>query len=90
MKVTMTSMLTGNESTREIDVTQEQLDHWKSPKGKVIQIEFAHLSSDDREFLITGSTPFEWDALVQDDEFIEREQFEESIDREGAANDDTF
>lgn len=66
MKITRTSMLTGKTHTRDIPVTEEQLEQWR--KGKHIQWVLPHLSADDREFLLTGSTPEEWEELKGDDE----------------------
>ncbi len=36
-------------------------------RGNVIQIAFAKLPPEQREFLITGLTPAEWDATFKDD-----------------------
>lgn len=66
MKITRTSMLTGKTHTRDIQVTEEQLEQWR--KGRHIQWVLPHLSADDREFLLTGSTPEEWEELKGDDE----------------------
>ncbi len=66
MKITRTSMLTGKTHTRDIPVTEEQLEQWR--KGRHIQWVLPHLSADDREFLLTGSTPEEWEELKGDDE----------------------
>lgn len=60
MQITRTSLLTGKEHTREIDVTHGQLERWS--QGGLIQEVIPHLSPDDREFLMTGSTPEEWAA----------------------------
>ena len=45
----------------EIDVTVEQIHQWRC--GMLIQDAMPHLSADDREYLITGMTPEEWDGL---------------------------
>ena len=58
MEVTKTSMFTGKTHTREIDVTDAQIDAWQ--QGGLIQDVMPHLSPDDREFLMTGVTPEEW------------------------------
>ena len=58
MQITKTSGLTGVTHTREIDVSESQMIRWHN--GGLIQDELSHLSADDREFLITGSTPEEW------------------------------
>jgi hypothetical protein len=60
MQITRTSGFSGVEHTREIDVTEEQLQRWQN--GELIQNVMPHLSADDREFLMTGITPEEWDA----------------------------
>ena len=60
MRITMRSGLTGVEHTLEIDVTDDQLSLWES--GTNIQDAMPHLSADEREFIMTGITPEEWDA----------------------------
>ena len=65
MLVTKRSTLTGIMSTRNIDVTPEQLSKWESGAG-LIQNVLPHLSADDREFLMSGITPEEWDAAFKD------------------------
>ena len=62
MKIVRTSLFTGEEHIREIDVTKEQLDDWRS--GTLIQNAMPHLSPDDREFIMTGITPEEWDKGI--------------------------
>ena len=58
MKITKTSILTGKTRTRDIEVTQEQIDVWKA--GKTIQEAMPGVSVEDREFLMTGATAEEW------------------------------
>ena len=58
MEITKTSQLTGLVHTREISVTDNQIDDWMS--GTLIQDAMPDVSPDDREFLITGITPKEW------------------------------
>jgi len=58
MMIHRVSFLTGVEHDREIDVTHEQLRAWNS--GMLIQNAMPHLSAEDREFLLTGITPEEW------------------------------
>jgi hypothetical protein len=66
MLITKRSSLTGNSHSREINVTQAQLDSWAS--GMFIQNAMPNLSTDDREFLMTGVTPEEWDKYIKNDE----------------------
>lgn len=61
MKITRTSPFSGKTNTREIPVTQEQIDAWRG--GVLIQDAMPNLSADDREFLMTGTTPEEWKEL---------------------------
>ncbi len=61
MQVTKRSMLSGKEHTLEIDITPEQWARWKA--GEMIQDVCPHLSVDDREFLISGSTKEEWEKF---------------------------
>lgn len=62
MLVTRISQLSGKEHTMDLDITQEQINAWKV--GVLVQRAFPHLRDYEREFLITGMTPEEWDELV--------------------------
>jgi len=61
MVYTKRSTLTGKLNQMDLDITQEQIDTWKS--GKLIQNVMPHLSAEEREFLISGTTPSEWKIL---------------------------
>lgn len=61
MLITRTSPFTGTTITMNIDVTQAQLDAWQA--GTLIQDAMPNVSADDREFIMTGITPEEWDEL---------------------------
>ena len=65
MQVTKRSMLSGKTHTLEIDITEAQWNRWKA--GEMIQNVCPHLSSDDREFLISGSTKEEWSQFFGQD-----------------------
>lgn len=65
MLITKMSLLTGRTHAREIDITPEQYDRWRGGYGGMIQDQFPHLSVDDREFLLSGSTPEEWAAAFK-------------------------
>jgi len=62
MLVTTTSQLTGKQHTMELDITEEQIDSYLS--GAKVQDAFPHLKPHEREFILTGMTPEEWDELV--------------------------
>ena len=59
MKITKTSIFTGDENTMDIPVTEEQLKDWEN--GGLIQDVMPNLTASQREFLMTGCTPEEWD-----------------------------
>lgn len=63
MRITKRSPFSGKEHTRDIlGVTQERLDRWHG--GEMIQNVFPELSADDREFMMTGITPEEWEESI--------------------------
>jgi len=65
MLITRTSIFTGVTRTLDIDVTQEAMD--RHEKGNdLIQNVFPHLTDDEREFILTGMTPEEWDECFSD------------------------
>jgi hypothetical protein len=58
MKITRTSRLTGKTSVMYLDITKEQLFSWVD--GMLIQEAMPNLTPDEREFVMTGITPAEW------------------------------
>jgi hypothetical protein len=66
MKITKTSTLTGNTNTMDLDITDEQISKWEN--GMLIQLAMPHLSIGEREFLISGTTPEDWDRLFPEEE----------------------
>lgn len=62
MLVTKTSKLTGIEHTRDLPVTEQMLRAWMGGR-LLIQDAMPELCLDDREFLISGVTPEEWEAV---------------------------
>ena len=60
------SPFSGKIHTREIPVTEEQYLEWL--EGKLIQHAMPNISADDREFILTGITPEEWDAAFGEPE----------------------
>ena len=67
MLVFKESILSGEVSSMMLDVTQEQLDQYAAGNG-LIQNIFPNLNPDEREFLMTGITPSEWDATFSEDD----------------------
>ena len=65
MQITKTSLMTGQINTRYIDVTEDMLLEWQA--GALIQSVMPHLSADDREFIMTGITPEEWDSIFPEE-----------------------
>ena len=59
MQITRTSDFTGVERTLDLPITLEQYNSWKG--GTLIQEAMPDLSPNDREFIMTGITPEEWD-----------------------------
>lgn len=66
MQITRVSSLTDITQTKDIDVTQEQIDKWQA--GMHIQNAMPHLSSEDREFIMSGITPEEWNMAFPDED----------------------
>ena len=60
MLIIRRSGLTGNISTMDIDVTQEQINEWEG--GSLIQDVMPDLTPDEREFIMTGITQEEWES----------------------------
>ena len=58
--VSKTSMMSGKENTMSLTFTRQQYDDWKA--GQLIQNAMPNLSADEREFIMTGITPEEWDS----------------------------
>ena len=47
----------------DLDVTKEDLHKWKNTRG-LAQHHFPHLTDDEREFLITGLLPGEFEKVL--------------------------
>lgn len=69
MQITKMSPLTGNNNTMMLDVTPNQLAEFSDPRRKrLVQDIFPHLSQDEREFIMTGTTPWDWKQMFGEDE----------------------
>lgn len=51
-----------------LDITQEHLDKYEQVGGLLIQAVFPNLSAGEREFLINGITPEEWNKTFGEDD----------------------
>lgn len=65
MHITRTNPISGKIITRDIKVTLNQLQAWKS--GTPIQKALSNLSASDREFIKTGLTDEDWDNIFAED-----------------------
>jgi len=59
LRVTRKSPLSGAECSMELDITLEQYKRWRN--GELIQNVMPDLTAGEREFLITGINPVEWE-----------------------------
>lgn len=63
--LTRDSDFTGVTHTMHLQVTPEALMRWiEDPSSPHVQDAFPHLNDDEREFIKTGVTSEEWDALL--------------------------
>lgn len=62
-KIVKVSEITGKRHMMEIAVTDRQLAKWAA--GMNIQDAMPNLTADEREFIMTGITPDEWDEYIK-------------------------
>ena len=73
MQVTRKSMISGESNTMDLPVTELMLRRWRG--GELIQNVMPHLSAEQREFLISGCMPQEWDEVMRERD--EQNQYED-------------
>lgn len=61
MLITRTSPYSGNKNTKDINVTEEQLNNWAN--GMLIQRAMPNVSIDDREFIMNGMTKEDYEEM---------------------------
>jgi hypothetical protein len=66
MKFTRISLISKQETTRDLPITPEQLAKWKA--GALVQDAFPNLSPEDREWFMTGIIEEEWRALIGEED----------------------
>jgi hypothetical protein len=67
LAVTRKSIFTGRVNTMHLPITSEQEALWKSGVT-YIQTALPNLNADQREFLMTGAGPGEWDEIFPDED----------------------
>ena len=71
MQITKRSPFSRQYNTMDIDITMEQIGMIDAGLG-LIQDIIPHIPLDEREFIISGITPKEWDDMFTDeDDFME-------------------
>ena len=66
IQVTRQSMLTKKMNTMELPISQDHLDRYDTIGGLLVQNVFPNLDAGQREFLISGITPDEWNKYIGD------------------------
>lgn len=67
MKITRESIVSGKVRTWDMNISPEQYDLFEN-QGVFIQNAFPNLSENEREFILTGVTPDEWDTVMAEPE----------------------
>ena len=72
IQVTRQSVITKKINTMELPITQEHLDIYETVGDMLIQDAFPNLDKEQREFLLSGITPQEWnDTFGEEDDTLE-------------------
>lgn len=64
MLITRISAFTGITHSLEINITPDELTEYENGT-ELIQNKFPHLTSDEREFILSGVTKEEWDLFIK-------------------------
>jgi len=67
VRVHKQSCITGKHHSMVLPTRQGELEHWEE-NMTLVQDAFPHFTPDQREFLISGSTPDEWNELFSEEE----------------------
>lgn len=70
MIITKRSMISGNIHDMDIPLTEEQYEEGmkKRDSGALIQDAFPTLTDEQREFILSGITPEEWDSTFPEED----------------------
>ena len=66
IQVTRQSVITKKMNTMELPISQEHLDIYDTVGDILVQDAFPNLDKEQREFLISGITPDEWNKHLGD------------------------
>ena len=66
MIITRISPITGKSNSFDIPVSEEEMYDWYY-SDKPIQQSLPDLTPDEREFILSGITPDEWDSIFRED-----------------------
>ena len=66
MQITRKSQMSGKINAMEINITPEQYASFQKDNRPIQKI-FPNLSAGEREFILTGTTPKEWDEMFGED-----------------------
>lgn len=61
------SIISGKVRSRNIPVNPDDMAAWEAGLGNIQDL-MPYLNDDDREFILSGITPGEWDTLYQEEE----------------------
>lgn len=65
MQIKRKSAITGVERIRDIPVNPDDLLSWEQGHGNIQDI-MPYLNDNDREFILSGITPEEWDSMFSE------------------------
>lgn len=68
MRVTKQSQITGKLSCLEIPITEQQLKDFENRGTKLAQSVLPDVTAEQREFLMTGISPAEWEEYFGEEE----------------------
>ena len=66
--ITRRSPLSGETNSMWLDLSEGALQAWQD--GMLAQDAMPNLSANEREFVMTGITPYEWDNMFEDEHGI--------------------
>ena len=64
--ISRTSLITGCVNTMDLPITEDMISDWIESDA-LIQDAFPYLNADQREFLLTGATPAEFNDLFAEE-----------------------